>query len=208
VLDKALDAGTIVAIQPIENLFPSQAGDTDWMQGFGKGHVKLSVKWGATSSEVDTFFDAIAAVTDDPPEILFTKAVTRLSPWGVNRIPEYTPTVGQAMALHGSLGDTEPPSGTNPFVVAMDQGGGDVVDLDSMSGISPNADIESTGRAGGLVHRIVVLVVDSAGTNHDYDNDILPRLQVLLGRDPDWFDFWFDGTVLKFFIPGTGWVTT
>ncbi|GAG34935.1 unnamed protein product, partial [marine sediment metagenome] len=52
---------------------------------------------------------------------------------------------------------------------------------------------------GGLAHRTVRLVVNGNGTSHTYDTDILPRLRALLGRDPEFGDFWYDGTRLKFF---------
>lgn len=211
-LDPTMSPGDIVAIEPIENLFSTQSGEADWMQGFGEGHVTLSTKWGTTSGEIDSFFETIGAVTDNPPEVLFAQATGRISSWATSRVPSTIPTAGQSEALAGSLGTTLPPSDTNPYVVEGDQGAGTQVDFDSTSELSDslrnNPDIERYGYTGSLAHRMVILKVDSTGENHDYATDILPRLRILLGRDPDYFDFWFDGTVLKFYIPGTGWVTT
>lgn len=212
-LDPTMSPGDIVAIEPLDNLFSTQTGEADWMQGFGEGHVVLSSKWGTTSSEIDSFFTSIGAVTDNPPEVLFAQANGRLSSWSTSRVPSTIPTSGQSEALAGSLGTTLPPSSDNRYVVEGDQGSGTQVDFDSTSELADslrnNPDIERYGYTGSLAHRMVVLKVDSTGTNHNYTTDILPRLRILLGgRDPDWFDFWFDGTVLKFYVPGTGWVTT
>jgi hypothetical protein len=49
---------------------------------------------------------------------------------------------------------------------------------------------------------VVKLVVsaDSLGDNPTtYTNEILPRLRILLGRDPRFGDFWYNGTRLMFF---------
>lgn len=212
VLDPSLTPGTLVAIQPIDNLYVAHAGEDGWMQGFGLGHVVLSSKWGTTSSEVEDFFAVISAITDNPPEVLFAQSTSRLSAWGISRVPDTIPTAGQSAALVGSLGDDAPPSATNRYVVEGDQGAGEQIDFDTHADLDDdlrnNPDIERYAYSGSLAHRMVVLIVNSEGSDHNYNTDILPRLRILLGRDPDYFDFWFDGTVLKFYIPGTGWVTT
>ena len=211
-LDPSLTPGSIVAIEPIDNLYVAHAGEANWMQGFGKGSVVLSSKWGSTSSEVDDFFSLIAAVVDNPPEVSFAQATSRLSSWAISRVPATIPTVGQSDALVGSLGSTTPPTSTNRYVVEGDQGYGEQIDFDTNADLDDslrnNPDIERYGYAGALTHKMVVLIVNSEGSDHEYTTDILPRLEILLGRSPIAFDWWFDGTVLKFYIPGTGWVTT
>lgn len=212
ILDRDYVEGRVVNITPIANLWPTQdSNDADWLQGFGRGHAVLSSKWGATSDDVSDFFDAIEAVTDDPPEILFAKSNTRVGSWGISRVPASSPTHGQAAALHGSLGNNTPPSETNRYVVEADQGAGSQIDFESSPELSPstrvNPDIERYGYTGSLAHRMVKMVVNSNGTDHEYDTDILPRLKILLGRDPIMFDHWYDGTVMKFY-DGEKWITT
>ena len=209
-LQRDFDSGRIVTVTPLVHLFPAQdVGDENWMQGFGKGHVVLSSKWGSTTDEVNNFFDAIAAVTDDPPEVLFSKATTRVGSWGVSRVSQHAPTKGQSAALHGTLGDTTPPTATNRFVVESDQGAGTTVDFETSTDLAAeirvNADIERYGYTGSLVHKAFKLVVNSDGVEHDYDTDILPRIELLLGRSPIMFDEWFDGTVKKFY-DGDKWI--
>ena len=202
-------ADTVISIVPVESLFPEGAGDSDWQQGFGRGHVKLSDVWGATSTAVDDFFDSFLPIINEPPQATFTKESTRLSSFGVNRTPKTVPTFGQADALRGSRGDAVPPTSTNRFVVEQDQGLGFQVDFSTHADLPDdrknNADIERFGFTGSLAHRVVQLVVRTDGESHDYDLDILPRLRILLGRDPIFGDFWWDGTVLKFFS-GNVWI--
>ena len=62
------------------------------------------------------------------------------------------------------------------------------------------------GYTGGLAHKIIILIYDSAGTHHNYEQHILPRLRCLLGRDPAFGDFLWDGTYLKVFN-GDTWQT-
>jgi hypothetical protein len=202
-------ADTILSIFPVENLFPSAAGDEYFQQGFGKGHVKLSDLWGATSTAIDDFFDSFLPIINEPPQATFTKESTRLSSFGISRAPQTTPTFGQAAALRGSRGDAVPPTEDNRYVVELDQGLGFQIDFATHSDLPDerknNTDIERFGYTGSLAHRIVQLIVRTDGEDHDYDLDILPRLRILLGRDPTFGDFWWDGTILKFFN-GSIWI--
>ena len=148
-------------------------------------------------------------IINEPPQATFTKESTRLSSYGVNRTPKTVPTFGQADALRGSRGDTTPPTSGNRFVVEQDQGLGTQVDFSTTDDLPDekknNPDIERFGYSGSLAHRMVQLIVRTDGEDHDYDNDILPRLNILFGRDPIFGDFWWDGTVLKFFN-GNVWI--
>jgi len=205
-LDLARDAsaGSILAIVPSENLFPSFEGNNKWMQEFGKGHVVLSDSWGGTSASITDFFDSFLPIIDEPPQAVFTKASTRISAFGISRVPKLTPTTGQAEALRGSRSTnivSSHPSSTNRYVVEADQGLGDQIDFATHTSLPEdkrnNPDIERFGFTGGLVHKSVKLVVNASGTDHDYEDDILPRLRILLGRDPLFLDEWFDGTRFK-----------
>lgn len=202
-------ADTVLAIVPVENLFPAQAGDDNWQQGFGRGHVKLSDLWGSTSAAVGDFFDSFIPIINEPPQATFTKESTRLSSFGLSRTPKTVPTVGQAAALRGSMGDSVPPTSDNRYIVEQDQGLGFQVDFSTHPDLPDdrknNADIERFGFTGSLAHRIVQLIVRTDGEDHDYNADILPRLRILFGRDPVFGDFWWDGTVLKFFN-GNVWI--
>ena len=202
-------AGVIVQLTPIETLWTSFSGEANWFQEFGKGHVVLSSKWGGTDTDVTQFFDDISALTDDPADVLFSKATARLSSYSIARTSKYSPTVGQGGALRGSLGDTTPPTATNRYVVESDEGLGTQVDFATHEDLDEskrtNVDIERYGYTGRRVHKIVSLVVDTSGTDHDYDIDILPRLVILLGRNPVFGDGWWDGTRFKWFN-GDTWV--
>lgn len=196
-LERAYAAGRIVEIEAIENLWPTYAGSTNWHQGFGTGHVVLSAEWGSTSDTVDNFFDSFASIIASPPAATFTKTTTRLSSFALSRVPKYMPTKGQWEALLGSLDGDLAPSSTNRYVTEQDQGLGDAVDFETMTGFTVNADIERYGYTGSLITKKVALIVDGSGTAHDYTTDILPRLVVLFGRDPIFGDEWWDGTKWK-----------
>jgi hypothetical protein len=194
-------SGRIVKIVPNENLFPTKAGDTNFMQGFGTGHVVLSSKWG-TSSEITDFFDSLLTIISDSPAAEFTEDSTRISSFGAARVPQYTPTIGQAQALLSTTPDVSP-SSTARFITEADQGAGTQVDF-ANSGLAESTlnhpAIERYGYAGSLAHRIVKLIVDSSDNTLDYTSDILPRLTLLLGRVPVFGDQWWDGTRIKTFI--------
>ena len=199
---RTYEAGRVVAIVPVTNLFGVEGSeDANWQQGFGRGSVVLSSLWGATSSEVSDFFDSFIAVIDDPAEVSFAKAATRISTWGLSRVPKTIPTAGQADAMTGSRAGVSDPSISNRFVVEGDQGAGDTVDFSTHPALAEdvreNADIERYGYTGSLAHRIVKLVVNASGTRHVYSTDILPRLVILFGRNPVFGDEWYDGVRFK-----------
>ena len=182
-------------------------------QHFGRGHVVLSSLWGGTSSIVDDFFDAFALVVDG--EIDFTLSSTRVGSFAISRTPKYTPTMGQNQAMEGSTSRRIvpiPPSVDNLFVTEQDQGLGDAVDLESGTNINPYNGIDRYGYTGSLCHRIIRLCVDGTklptGTDVNaatfYNDEILPRLILLLGRAPQYGDYWYDGTRL-FFNSGDQW---
>jgi hypothetical protein len=204
-LERTFTAGQVVSIVPSDDLWVNEDGD-EWLQGFGEGHVVLSDLWGSTSSTVSDFFDAFVPLIGSPAEAVFTQETTRVSSFGLTRLPKYTPTAGQAAALRGTRAGTSDPSATNRYVVEGDQGTGDQVDFATHASLAADKrehpDIERFGYTGSLAHRIVRLSVN-AGGNLVYTTDILPRLRILLGRDPQFGDFWYDGTRLKFFNGST-----
>lgn len=209
-LTRDMLAGRRVPIVPLDGLFPTQSGNVLWQQGFGEGHVALSDLWGATGTTISDFFDRFLTIIDEPAQATFTKEATLLSSFGLSRLPDTIPTSGQSLALRGSRDGVTDPSAANRFVVEGDQGLGDQVDFATHTSLPEdrreNADIERFGFTGALAHRIVKMVVNTDGTSHDYANDVLPRLRILLGRDPAMGDFWWDGTTLKFYN-GDTWVT-
>jgi hypothetical protein len=112
-------------------------------------------------------------------------------------------------ALKGSRWPDSPPEEDNRFVVEADQGKGTAVDFTTDPTLPVdkrvNPDIEGTGYAGSLAHHLVWLIVNSDGENHNYADDILPRLKILLGRDPIFGDQWYDGTRFKTYN-GDSWI--
>lgn len=200
---RSFTAGEIVEILPIDNL--KLVVGSDFEQHFGRGHVVLSSIWDKTTSEVDDFFDDFDTIVDSPPDTDYSQASTRISSFGISRVPKYVPTIGQARALVGSTARlTVPvhPGDDNRYVTELDQGIGNQVDLEAQSGITPNTSIDRFGFTGALVHRLVKLVVAADTLGDDpttYDNEILPRLRILLGREPAFGDFWYNGTRLMFF---------
>jgi hypothetical protein len=198
--------GEIVEILPIDNLKLIEGTEsTEFEQHFGRGHVVLSSVWNKTTSEIDDFFDEFDSIVDSPPDSEYSQASTRISSFGISRVPKYVPTIGQSRAMVGSTARlTSPiyPGDDNRFITEQDQGVGNQVDLEAVSGITPNSSIDRFGFTGALAHRVVKLVVsaDSLGDNPTtYTNEILPRLRILLGRDPRFGDFWYNGTRLMFF---------
>ena len=207
-LTQTMTTGQIVEIAPIDDLLLHVGADDNlYQQHFGRGHVNLSSVWGGTSAVVDDFFAALALVVDG--EVSFTQSATRLSSYSISRVPKYTPTIGQSQALKGttSLRDTPlTPSSSNLYVTEQDQGQGDAVDLEADTDINPSAAIERYGYNGSLAHRMIRLCIDGTklptgtetGAGTFYEDEVLPRLRILLGRDPQFGDTWFDGT--RFFI--------
>jgi len=207
-LQSSMVPGQIVAITPTDDLkMHVGSDDTLYQQHFGRGHVNLSSAWGGTSSTVQDFFDALALIVTG--EVTYTQSSTRLSSYSVSRVSKYVPTIGQNQAMEGtaSLRSTPiPPSSDNLFVSEADQGQGDSVDLEADTDISPHAALDRYGFSGSLCHHMVRLCVDgtklptgtesAAGTF--YEDEILPRLRLLFGRNPQFGDIWNDGT--RFFI--------
>jgi hypothetical protein len=199
--------GMVAEIEAIENLLLDEGsgGTSLAMQGFGRGHAVLSDKWGGSTSEITDFFDSFLSIIDVPPAAIFTDEATHISALGISRSPRNIPDDGQYAALAGSTSrrDTSiPPSSTNFYVNEKDIGRGDMIDFagsDSPLDVSlrDNPDIQRYGYKGGLISQLVTLIVNSAGTSHTYDTDILPRLTALLGRAPQHGDRWFDGTRIK-----------
>lgn len=186
-------SGDVLAIVPNNDLLLGGGH-----QGFGRGHVVLSTLWGDTSGTVADFFSAFDLLVGSPVETLFSQSSTRLSSYGLSRVPKYTPTIEQSRALLGStsrLDTAVEPGLNNRYVCELDQGLGNQVDVQSVGGIS-NA-IDRYGYTGSLCHRIVKLVVDQTQISGDttfYETYILPKLTALLGRAPVFGDEWYNGT--------------
>lgn len=209
-LVSSMQSGQIVKISPASGLLLKTG--SDWGQHFGRGHVVLSGKWDGTTSEVSDFFRAFVGIVQTPADTSFNKTSTRLSSFGVSRVPKYVPTIGQSNAMLGSTSRRSTPiypSKDNRFVTESDQGIGDKIDLEAQSGISPVEGIDRYGYTGGLCRKLVHMVIDATkqptGANNFYETKILPRLVVLLGRQPIFGDEWYDGTRFKRYN-GTAWV--
>lgn len=209
VLHRNYYSGQVVAITPTSNLLKASGTDSDnFLQGFGSGHVVLGSLWGTTSGEVIAFFDQFLSLTTTT-KVTFTKDAGKLGSFALARNSRFVPTKGQWHALLGSTSrrtNVLPPSDNNRFITEADQGEGDRIDLSQVVGLTENPDIENIAYAGSLAHKAVKLIVDSAGTQHNYDNDILPRLRILLGRDPIFMDVWWDGTLFKLYT-GDEWIS-
>lgn len=195
-------SGMVVKIQPITNLQRYVGSDAELQsQDFGRGHVVLSSVWD-TYTQIESFVNAIALI----PELegVFSAGSTRISAFGVSRIPKFIPTRGQSQALVGStstLNTPIHPSSANRYVTEQDQGVGDLVDLEAIAGINPMTGIDRYGLSGALCHRIIRLQIDNNqipagatdGTSSFYEENVLPRLTILLGRAPQFGDMWYTG---------------
>jgi len=208
-LSRSGTPGMVVEIAAIENLLMISGGSANLaMQGFGRGHAVLSDKWGGSTSEIEDFFDAFIPIVDVPPAAIYTDESTHISALAVSRSPRNIPDDGQYAALKSTSARRETPivpSDTNRFVTEKDSGLGDQVDFSAATSPLPpairdNPDINRYGFKGGLVRPLITLIINSAGTVHTYDTDILPRLTALLGRPPQFGDTWFDGTRIKVFV--------
>lgn len=204
--------GEIIEIVPINNLqLQSGVNLLPFNQHFGRGHVVLSSLWDGSTTAIADFFGAFDFIADNPPDTAYSQNNTRISSFGISRVPKYVPTIGQSQALIGTTAARAIPiypNDNNRYVVEQDQGAGDTIDLESEVGITPNSAIERFGQSGSLAHRVIRLVVNADQiSNSDptfYQNQILPRLRILLGgsstpRNPVFGDFWFNGTRLLFF---------
>lgn len=203
-LEQNQSPGDIVQITPMDNLFGVTGAAADsFGQQFGRGHVVLSSKWGG--SEVNDFFDKFPLIVGTK-QALFVQENTIISPFGLSRVPKYSPTKGQSEAMAGTTAAKDDPSypgGTNRYVNEKDIGIGNKVDMHAKTNpitgdpINPNPDIEQYGYEGSLLAKSVTLIVNAAGTDHQYETDVLPRLRCLFGRDFVHGDVWFDGTRWK-----------
>lgn len=203
---KTYTSGEIIEIVPIDNLLLKTSTDIEYQQHFGRGHVVLSSLWDNTTAEVTDFFNAFLSLIASPnADTPYSLSSTRLSSFGLSRVPKYIPTIGQSRALLGSTSRRSTPidpSYDNRYVCEQDQGIGNSIDLESVPGIIPNAAIDRYGASGALVHRVVRLIIDATQLGTDptfYDNQVAPRLRVLFGRDPAFGDFWYNGTRLMFY---------
>jgi hypothetical protein len=197
---RSFTPGEIVEIVPIDDLELEPGTAIEFQQHFGRGHVVLSSLWDKTATDVDNFFDAFDTIVDNPADTEFAQAATRVSSFGLSRVPKYVPTVGQSRAMLGSTSRrTIPiqPGYDNRFVTEQDQGLGNQVDLESQPSITSHQAIDRFAFTGSLVHKIVKLVLkaDSLGSDPTfYDVQVLPRLRILFGRDPIFGDQWYNGT--------------
>lgn len=203
---RTYSSGEIIEIVPIDNLQLKVSTNTQAQQHFGRGHVVLSSLWDNVTTDIATFFNSFLALVPSPnADTPYSLSSTRISSFGLSRVPKYVPTIGQSRALLGSTTrrlTPIDPSYDNRYVCEQDQGLGNSLDLESQAGITPNAAIDRYGSTGALVHRIVRLVIDATQLGTDpafYDTHVAPRLRILLGRDPAFGDFWYNGTRLMFF---------
>lgn len=190
---------TVLEIVPSNNLMDNSSGSAElFKQNFGSGFAVLSSEWSTNTAEIDLFFASFETIIDEPPEKFFT---AQLNEFALHRTPLNVPTVGQSQALMGSTSRRSSPiypSTDNRFLTEGDQGIGDQVNFNENSTITPNDDIDPIAYKGSQTNKSVTLLVNSANNcNFDYENDILPRLRILFGRDPIHFDEWFDGTTFK-----------
>ena len=208
-LDRDWAAGRVVSIEPLDDLYEETGtGAADWQQGFGRGHVVLSSKWGTSSNdEVDTFFDLFLSIISVPADATFLASATRLSSFARKDVPKYIPTIGEWEALKGtSAAKTDTPldpSDDNRYVTELDQGQGDLVDFATSTAL-PEANrthpsIDRYGYKGSLLSQKFRLIIDASDDTIDYTVDLLPRIRILLGRDPIFGDQWYDGTNWKVF---------
>lgn len=210
-LSESYSDGDVVEIVPIANLQSIDSSSEDFEQHFGRGHVVLSSVWDGTTDVISDFFNELSAIVTTPQDTSFPQASTRLSSFGLSRIPKYVPTIGQSRALLGSTSRRVSkiyPSYDNRYITEQDQGLGDTIDLDNNVSVTPNDAIDRYGYSGSLAHKIIRLVIDADAIGNDpdfYEVQVLPRLRILLGRDPVFGDQWFNGTRVLFFS-GDVWI--
>jgi hypothetical protein len=190
--------GTVIEITPFNNLRNNNTPDAElFSQNFGSGFVILSSNW-TTDSSVDDFFDSFLGIVDEPADRFF---LAQLNEFALHRTPPNIPTLGEDLALQGSTSRRAVPlypSDENRYVLENDQGLGDKVDFRDFPEIETNKDINPEAYKGSLLSKSIILLVNTANDAcFNYDEDLLPRLEVLLGRQPIHGDEWFDGTVFK-----------
>lgn len=194
-------SNTILPIIPTNNIL-GQFGpnSSEFIQGFGKGHVKLSSKWDGPVESITDLFNSMFSL-GFVVNTVFVVSSTRISPFGLNRSSKNTPTDGQRAALIGSVGLNRRnvplnPNNNNRYVTELDEGLGEQIDLNQRDGILPNAAIERFGSVGTRVHKLIYLGIDHDLVTDDdnfYNSHVLPRLVILLGREPVFGDEWYDG---------------
>lgn len=197
-LERTMDAGTVVEITPLRNLRNiSDSLNKNFSQNFGSGYVVLSQEW-QINSAIGDFFDSFKTINDEPADRFFE---AEIGDFAIHRTPFNIPTIGEAQALAGSSSRRSTPihpSNDNRFVTELDQGLGDKVDFRSLPSFSDNSDIDPIAYKGSLLTRSFILKINTANeVGYDYENDILPRIVHLLGRNPIHGDEWFDGTTFK-----------
>lgn len=214
---RTMTPGTVVNILPNDDLLEKTGTDeANFRQGFGSGHVVLSSLWGGTTDEIENFFDSFLAILDVPPVALFTQDAGIIQNLAISRNSRWTPTKGQWEALFGSTGRRNTPinpSDSNRYVTEADQGVGDEIDFRTLPGfpdeLREDLNIEPLANKGSLAHRVIFLEIDSkklSDSSDVYETNILPRLVALLGRNPQFGDFWWDATLLKFYT-GNSWIS-
>jgi len=199
-LSYSMSPGTIVDIVPANDLFEKSGVALDWQQHFGRGHVVLSEVWSKATSDLEDFYNVFSTIQGSPADTTFSLSSTRLSSFSVQRTPKYIPTIGQSYALRGSSSRRNSPLSPNldnRYVTELDQGQGDQVDLEAVSGITTHPAISRYGYSGSLCHKIVRLEINGNLIDNDdpnfYANEILPRLTVLFGRAPVFGDEYYNG---------------
>lgn len=190
----------VLPIIPLNNVLGYVGSDSSsFVQGFGTGHVKLSSLWDGPTQVIQDFFESfltLGSITDT----VFTKSSTRIAS-GLSRNSKNVPTNGQFNALKGTTGvgrrsTPSNPGDNNRFITESDEGLGEQIDLEAVSGISPSVAIDRYGHAGTRTHKLIYLNIDHDLMSDDsnfYDTQVLPRLTVLLGRQPRFGDEWYDG---------------
>lgn len=197
-LPRSGSSGEVYEIEPIAHLLLIDSTSDDFRQGFGHGSVTLSSLWDETSGEVQDFFDSFLSLVGDPVEFTFSMSAMKLSTFAISRSPKTIPTAGESQALAGSTSGLDSPiypSQNNRYVTEQDQGVGDTIDFSTHPDLPESKRehdaIERFGQTGALCHRIVRLVVDESDDSLNYNDDILPRLTILLGRAPQFGDMWY-----------------
>lgn len=210
-LKRSFIGGQIVKIEDEQNLLLQSGSDeTQFRQGFGKGHVRLSSLWNGSTTEIDDFFDEFAPLVGDMPSVSFTKSTTVISSYAISRVPRGVPTFGQSEALTGSTSRLETPiqpSDDNRYVMEQDVGLGDSINFpEDKPSIPAHSAIEPIGHTGSRANKILFLTVDSSDNTLDYDIHIKPRLECLNGGPIKPGAEWWNGTRKLFFNDKLVWV--
>jgi hypothetical protein len=179
-----------------------------------KWTLKRNIEPKCKNITAEDFFNSMSAL-GSVVNTIFTVSSTRISSFGLNRSPKNIPTNGQNSALAGSVGIGRRnvplnPNNTNRFVTELDEGLGEQIDLNQRDGILPNVAIDRIGFTGTRIHKLIYLGIDHdlvADDDNFYNNHVLPRLVILLGREPIFGDEWYDGRVFAKYN-GNSWQTS